>query len=79
MAGIETKGIEWTRATAPRPKQIESTQEADDLGLLERADEIMALLQRAMKLGYSLVLGPDQMRELVRLLEDAGLERKRKD
>jgi hypothetical protein len=44
-----------------------------DRELLMRAQEIAELLQRAARLGYSLVLQPDQMRLLVELLENAGL------
>ena len=52
--------------------------EASDATLLTRMEEIVALLTRASKLGFFIVLGPEQIRMLITILEAARLAKGRK-
>lgn len=47
--------------------------EDDLIQLLEKANEISELLQRAVKLGYSISMHPAQMRIVIEILECAQL------
>lgn len=51
-----------------------STQvEQDDRELLTRAQEIVELFQRAIKLGYSITFTPEQLRTLLTICEEGHL------
>lgn len=48
---------------------------SEDIATLGRAQEIVELLQRAVKLGYSITFAPEQLRLVVKLLEEATLQK----
>ncbi len=57
-------------------KQLKSSIEAEEKEiqeLMQKAQEIMELFQRAIKLGYSISLSPEQMKTFVEICELAEL------
>lgn len=45
----------------------------DDIQMLAKAQEIAELFQRAVKLGYSISMSPEQMKTVIEILECAQL------
>jgi hypothetical protein len=45
----------------------------EDRDLLNKAQEILELMQRAYKLGYSLTLPPEQMKTVIEIFENGHL------
>lgn len=56
-----------------------STQvaEKEDLELLTRAQEMVELFQRAIKLGYSITFTPEQLRVLLTVCEEGHLTKEK--
>jgi len=56
-------------------ERLSSSAEAEDVGQLTRLMDIWGLLMRAQSLGYSLIVTPQQAREIAAILDEAIIQK----